>query len=200
MRLLARTRSAHSAGFTLAEVAVTVAIVAIAVTVSLQSLETAKLTAAQTRNMRIAREIGLELMGQIEAGLFREDLETGRGGSVEINPYLIFYYEFTLGDETFLEDEYADEGERFDNWSYQRELDRERDDYDEFDDEEDQEQPFEEVRIKITLPVLREEFTKEIVIERWIPWAQVYGESEEDLEEGEDAPGGDALPDDGGGR
>ena len=183
MRVLPRKRA--NSGFTLAEVAVTVAIVAITITVSLQALEGAKMTSAQTRNMKLARELGLELMGQIESGLFWEDLETGRGGSFAEQGYPDFYYEFTLGDETFYSDEDYEEG-AFDNWAYRRERDREADDYDE--DAEEENQPYEEVSIKVTFPRMREEFTGEVILERWIPWEQVYGPDEEG--ETEDINGG----------
>jgi len=135
--------------------------------------------------MKLARELGLELMGQIESGLFWEDLETGRGGSFAEQGYPDFYYEFTLGDETFYSDEDYEEG-AFDNWAYRRERDREADDYDE--DAEEENQPYEEVSIKVTFPRMREEFTGEVILERWIPWEQVYGPDEEgeteDLNEG----------------
>lgn len=168
-------RSSTGAGFTLAEVAVTLLIVGLVLVLMLEGLNLAKLTAAHTRNSRLARELGLLTLGQIEAGLFWEDLDSGRGGTYAEEGYPDFLYEIALGEDTFLE---PTDDQPFDNWSYAAELERER--YDEDDDLEEVEQPYEKVRVKVTFPPLRE-FSSEVILEQWIPWVQVYGEDEEAL-------------------
>ena len=182
--LRASTGRARSGGFTLAEVAVTLLIVGLVLVLMLEGLNLAKLTAAHTRNSRLARELGLLTLGQIEAGLFWEDHDSGRGGTYAEEGYPDFLYEIALGEDTFLEPE---GDEPFDNWAYERELALER--YEE-DDEEQVEQPYEKVRVKVTFPPLRE-FSSDVVLERWIPWAQVYGEDEETTDTAPAGDGGD---------
>lgn len=172
------------AGFTLAEVVVTIAVVAIALTLAFQSLNVSKLIAAHTRNSKLARELALYTLGQIEAGLFWEDIETGRTGIYEDYPN--YSYELALGDETFIEVD-PNEGP-FDTWAYREEQRRLADDYD-ADAEEEQIQPYEEVRVKVTYPAMRE-FPNEVILERWVRWVQVYGE-EEEVDGDESLPGGD---------
>lgn len=173
-------------GFTLAEVVVTIAVVAIALTLAFQSLNVSKLTAAHTRNSKLARELALYTLGQIEAGLFWEDIETGRTGIYEDYPN--YSYELALGDETFIEVD-PNEGP-FDTWAYREEQRRLADDYD-ADAEEEQIQPYEEVRVKVTYPAMRE-FPNEVILERWVRWVQVYGEEEEvEMDGDESLPGGD---------
>ena len=90
MRTLAKNR--RRGGFTLAEVAVTIAIVGIALTLAMQTLNGATLRAAHTRNMKTARELGLYTLGQIEAGLYWEDIEAGLGASYSELDFPDFYY------------------------------------------------------------------------------------------------------------
>lgn len=190
MRLIARERRGGAgcarAGFTLAEVVVTIAIVAIALTLAFQSLNVSKLTAAHTRNSKLARELALYTLGQIEAGLFWEEIETGRTGVYE--DYPDFSWELALGEETFIERD-PNEGP-FDNWAYREEQRRLADDYDE--EEEEEVQPYEEVRVKVTYPAIRE-FPHEVVLEQWIPWVQVYGEDEEAVDGDETVSEGDEV-------
>ena len=56
--------------------------------------------------------------------------------------------------------------------------------YEDDDEEEDEEtnEPFEKVRIRVTFPQLSER-PAEYVVERWIPWDQVYGPDEEDRDD-----------------
>ena len=70
------TANRARAGFTLAEVAVTLVIVAIGLTLVLQGLNTSKMSAAQTHNRKVARELALLTLGEIEAGLYWEDLNS----------------------------------------------------------------------------------------------------------------------------
>ena len=163
------------AGFTLAEVAVTILIVGIGLVLVLQGLNSAKLTAAHTANLKLARSFGLLTMGQIEAGVFQEDIEDLRGTYAEEGRE-DFFFEVLLGDETFTERD-PDDGP-FDLWSYQR--DQEEDDYDsDLDEDEEATEPYETVQIRITYPKVRE-FTNELILERWVPWEQVYGPSEDE--------------------
>lgn len=181
MRLPASSRS----GFTLAEVAVTIAIVAISLTLSMQILNGATITAANTRNQKIARELGLYTLGQIESGLYWEDVENGFGGTYADLDRPEYSFEVVLGDDAFMDEVDSYDPDRpFDNWAYQREREMDSDDYD-----EEAAQPFEKVKIRVTYPPLRE-FPNTVDLERWIPWEQVYGP--EAAEDG-DLPPGDAT-------
>ena len=80
MRIPIRTHD-RAAGFTLAEVAVTLVIVAITLTLVLQALTNAKLTAANTRNIKLARDLGLLTLGQVEAGLLQDEIRDFYSGS-----------------------------------------------------------------------------------------------------------------------
>ena len=157
-------------GFTLAEVAVTIAVVGLALVWMLQALNTAKVTAAYTRNLKLSRELALLRLGQIEAGLFREELDSERllgTFADEGNPD--FSYEVVIGDEAFLElDESG--GPVFDNWREERL----RDD----DDDEPAEQPYERVQVKVIFPPIQD-LKNELVLERWLPWKQVHPDEEE---------------------
>lgn len=164
-------------GFTLVEVAVTVLIVGISLTLALQTLNGATLRAGHTRNMKTARELGLYTLGQIESGLTWDYIDDGLAGSYSELDYPNFYYEVALGDESFIDAETDDRQRPFDNRAYQRELERQRDDYDE-EAEEAAKQPYEKVRIKVTFPTFRE-YENHLTLERWIPWEQVYGPDEE---------------------
>jgi hypothetical protein len=173
------TSSRVRGGFTLAEAAITIAVVGIALSYTMKSLNNATFTAAQTRNVRLARELGMMTLGEISAGVWWDDIEMTRTGSYAGQDHADYYFEIALGDEQFSES--ADDGtERpFDNWAYREEQRREAEDYDE-DAESEEVQPYEKVRIKIQFPKLLE-FEHEITLERWIPWAQVYGPDDEAL-------------------
>jgi prepilin-type N-terminal cleavage/methylation domain-containing protein len=178
-----RARSAARGGFTLAEVAVTIVIVGIGLVLALQGLNTAKLTAAHTRNLKLARELGLLTLGQIAGGMFQEDIDEGLVGTYADEGYPDFSFEVALGDEGFAPEE--TDPRRFDNWQAIRE--QKEEDADE--DEEEQEQPFERVKIKIVFPAMRE-LPGELVLEQWIPWTQVYGEDEDAAPADQAAEGG----------
>src|SRR6185295_11292020 len=68
-------------GFTLVEVAVTILIVGMTMLWLLQGLNSAKMTSAQTRNMKLARDLALMTLGQVASGQFRDDIENGLSGS-----------------------------------------------------------------------------------------------------------------------
>jgi len=174
-------------GFTLAEVAVTIVIVGIGMLLVLQGLNTAKMTAAHTRNFKLARELALLTLGQVASGQFQEDIENGLVGSYAEEGYPDFSFEVIVGDQTFTEEQ---EYGVFDSWRAARE----RREEEEEDDEEakEREEPFEKVKIRITFPQIRvaeQELKNELVLEEWIPWKQVYGLSEEELA-AEDGAGG----------
>ena len=181
-------------GFTLAEVAVTLLIVGIGLVYVLQGINAAKITALYTYQKKVAREMATLTLGQIESGLFWEEVDVGGDtiqGTYAEEGYEAYEWEVVFGREeeftTRLDSDYDDPYDprssgRFDSLTYRRKLEAERDDDDE--DELASEEPFEEVRIRVTLAA---EFggRELITLERWVPWKLVYGESEEDTAEEE---------------
>lgn len=187
------------AGFTLAEAAITIAVVGIALSYTLKSLNNATFTAAQTRNVRLARELGMMTLGEISAGLWWDEIEFTRTGSYAEQDYPNYYFEIAVGDEEFVETDDLNDGETpFDNWAHREELRQQDEDYDP-DAESEEVQPYEKVRIKIQFPKLAD-FNNEITLERWIPWQQVYGAEEEEVTADEESGGGlgDAIGETGG--
>ena len=163
-------RSLRAAGFTLAEVAVTIVIVGIGLLMVLQGLNTAKITAANTRNYKLARDLALVTLGQIESGEFQKDIQNGLSGSYADQGYQDFTYEVIVGDASFRE---KSDTSTFDSWApTQAQLDQQQKDK---DSDQTQQQPFEKVKIRITYPKMAE-FPNELVLERWMPWTQVYGD------------------------
>lgn len=172
------------AGFTLAEVAVTLVIVGVAMVLVLQGLNTAKLLAAHTHNKKTARELALVTLGEIESGLYWEDMDDQLDGSYSEEGYPKFRWTVVFGDEQFpttLREHGEQEGWLPNRGAARDEYADERDD----DDDEDAEEPYERVKIRVEFPafyVYDEEFD-EFILERWVPWVQVYGEDEEDAAE-----------------
>ncbi len=163
-----RTRA--RSGFTLAEVAVTIVIVGITLVYVMQGLNTSKMTAALTRNQKLARDLGLFTLGQIESGLLRDDLETGMVGSYSEEGYPDFNWEIAVGDDA-LQDTSTEKP--YDSWApTDKELDEKSK-----EDEEAAEEPYEKIRVRVTFPRVLE-FSNELTLERWMPWKQVYGEAE----------------------
>jgi hypothetical protein len=165
---------------------VTIVIVGIGMLLVLQGLNSAKMTAAQTRNTKLSRDLALLTLGQVASGMFQEDIENGLSGTYAEEGYPQFSYEVIVGDLTFTTDDYGSGG-NFDTWEHQRQLEADqkaRDSRDEKEDPKDREEPFEKVKIKVTfLPKIRvgeQELKNELVLEQWIPWRQVYGQNEED--------------------
>lgn len=173
-------------GFTLAEVAVTIAVVGLALVWMLQALNTAKVTAAHTRNLKLARELALLTLGQIESGLYAEEITGDRiEGTYAEEGYPDFSFEAIIGEANFMPEP---DDPAFDNWLEERRQ-AEQDD----EDEEDVEQPYDKVRIKVSFPPLQD-LPAELEIERWLPWDQLHpSEEEESGASGDagDAPGGD---------
>jgi prepilin-type N-terminal cleavage/methylation domain-containing protein len=183
-----RCRPAHArAGFTLAEVAVTLLIVSIGLVLVLQGLTTAKVSAAETHYRKVARELALLTLGRVESGLFWEELDGDGGtltGTYVEEGYEDFHYELVFGEEDFSErsERYDKNSNYHDSWEYAREREREQSERDDKnggqdDDEEQAEEPFEKVRIRVGYPQLTDRESS-LVLERWMPWEQVYGAKE----------------------
>ncbi|MCY2961508.1 MAG: type II secretion system protein [Planctomycetota bacterium] len=169
------TRDLRRSGFTLAEVAVTIVIVGIALVLVLQGLNTSKVTAAHTRNQKLARDLGLYTLGQIESGLLRDDLESGMVGNYAEEGYPDFNWEIAVGDDALRQTNQSQDG-KFDSWAPTAAEEEAKKDKNK---DEDAEEPFEKIRIRVTYPKIRE-FENELTLERWIPWKQAYGEAEGD--------------------
>lgn len=176
-------RAPHGAraGFTLAEVAVTLLIVSIGLVLVLQGLSTAKVSAAETHFRKVARELALLTLGRVEAGLFWEELDgdgTTLTGTYAEEGYEDFHYELVFGEEDFSQssERSGRESSYHDSWEYERERERERRERenDNGDDEDQTEEPFEKVRIRVSYPRLTEREST-LTLERWMPWQQVYG-------------------------
>lgn len=184
----ARTRQA---GFTLAEAAITIALVALTLSVMLQILQGTKFTTAHTRATRIARSMALQTIGEIESGQRWDDIEFLHSGSYGDYGYPEFTFDVALGDEGLPEYDDEADGRPFDNWAEREERERElADERDENEDDEELEptEPFEKVRVRVTFPRFGD-LPSELVLERWIPWEQVYGREEEEEEEDAEAAG-----------
>lgn len=158
------------AGFTLAEVAVTIAVVGLALVWMLQALNAAKVTAAQTRNLKLARELALLTLGQVESGLFEEDLDDETlAGTYAEEGYSDFAYEVVIGDANF---QPPPDSEAFDNWLDERQRALAQD-----DGEDEAEQPYEKVQVKVIFPPIGE-LENELIMERWLPWEQLHPSEE----------------------
>lgn len=163
-------RGTRTGGFTLAEVAVTIALVGLALVYMLQSLNTAKITAAYTRNLKLSKELALLTLGRIESGVYEEEIENDRlDGTYAEEGYPEFYFEVVIGEQNFMIE--PEEGQFFDNWRYERESDE--------DDDDEAEQPYEKVRVKVTSPQIRE-LKNDLLIERWLPWSQLHPPEDSD--------------------
>jgi prepilin-type N-terminal cleavage/methylation domain-containing protein len=168
-------------GFTLVEVAVTLVIVGITLLWVLEGLNRAKMTAAHTHNSKLAAELAMQTLAEIESGLYWEDIdEHGMGGNYAEEGYESFGYEVVLGDDTFPDVSEDKDPEVYDTFDARREEEEEaRRDSESEEDEEVVEEAYEHVKIRVTFPKTTEE-RPEVILERWIPWKQVYGEEEEE--------------------
>ncbi len=179
-----RVRGSAKGGFTLAEVAVTIVIVGIGMLLVLQGLNTAKMSAVQTKNLKLSRELALFTLGQIASGLYQDEIEKGLHGSYAQEGFPDFAFDVAVGDVTLPATEgssnYGDGS--YDSWNRPNETmtDEEKERRDK-DPKEVTDQPYEKVKIKVTFPTIRiekEELKHELVLEQWIPWKQVYGSNE----------------------
>jgi len=174
----ARRRAGTRGGFTLAEVAVTLVIVGIGLTYCLQGFAASRSSAQQTRNLKLSRELGLVMLGQLQAGMFWEDLDHNDQrieGSFAEEGYAEFHYELVIGDETFRDrepDDFNQYRDRWDNWRHDEQQDEEN------EEDEETEQPYEKAMLRVTFPKTGE-YTDELVLERWVPWAQVHPSEDE---------------------
>jgi prepilin-type N-terminal cleavage/methylation domain-containing protein len=181
-------------GFTLAEVAVTIVIVGIGLTLILQGLNASQLTATHTRNMRLARELALRTLGEISSGLWWEDIESTSDGVYE--DYPDFSWEVALGDEPFVNDDLDEDAT--DTWAERDRLRKERDDRarekaaeeGKSEDDTEPQEAYEKVKVRVRFPKMQE-LPDHLDLELWVPWEQVYGpteESEAAAKEAKDSP------------
>lgn len=189
-----RRPASARAGFTLAEVMVTLMIVAIGLVLVLEGLQRSKISAAQTHNRKVARQLAQLTVGQLEAGLFWEELDGASKDEVLTGTYAEegyedFHYEMVLGQEEFRDESsrYDDRGYH-DSWEYERQRERRLTD-DEDEDDEEAAEPFQKVRIRVSYPNFGEQASS-FVLERWIPWELVYGSEGEGAKASEDSTSG----------
>ena len=197
MRLPSRRSSAHgvasssTAGFTLVEAALTLAIVALVLVTVLQGMEGAKLSAYQTRQKKTAYELAQAMLGEITVGLWRDELESGMNGNFAEQDEPDFLWELALGEDVLEEQGEDDDDRPFDNFAARRdweERNRSDTEEEEYEDGEAPEEPFEKIRIRVTFQKVKN-FSNEIVLEKWAPWEEIYGPSEDEA----DGFGGDAA-------
>jgi prepilin-type N-terminal cleavage/methylation domain-containing protein len=181
-------------GFTLVEVAVTLIIVGITLLWVLEGMNRAKMTAAQTHNSKLAAELALQTLAEIESGLYWEEIdENGLTGNYAEEGYEAFTFEVVVGDETFTDLSEEEAGTLpYDTFAEKlkakKEAERDADEDPEDEEEEEVEEVYERVKIRVTFPRMTEE-KPEVVLERWIPWRQVYGETEEEAAAAEGGAG-----------
>ncbi|MCA9002237.1 MAG: hypothetical protein KDB61_09950 [Planctomycetes bacterium] len=168
----------NRAGFTLAEAAITIALVGLTITYTLRALTAAQTTAAHTHEVKLAREMALRTLGEIGTGQFLVDGNEVLTGTYdeEVAPYMS--YEVAFGEATLptrdgTQDDSYDKP--FDNWQA-REQYRAENDLDE--PVEGEHEPFEKVVIRVTFPK-HSDLPDFIELESWIPWEQVYGPDED---------------------
>ena len=166
------------AGFTLVEIAVTLLIISVGLTMCVESLFVAKHQASHTRNLKLARELGTMTLGQIESGIYQDEIQSGWSGSYAQEGYVDFYFEVLLGEEAFEETEPEQLNDYHDSFADRRER-REDEARDRDEDEEDVEEPYEKVKLRVSFPQTKE-FKNYLILESWMPWEQVHGATEED--------------------
>ena len=182
-------------GFTLAEVAVTIALIGLALAWMLQVLNASKLTAAYSRNLKLSRELALLTLGQIESGQFSDDLDDERfEGTYAEEGYPDFSFEVVLGDENFRPD--PTDQRAFDNWEAERQRREREERAEESEDSEGEEEDpaYEKIQVKVTFPKVQD-MRNEYILERWLPWRQLHPDDAEGAEAGAGASeGGDDAP------
>lgn len=177
-------RTSLRRGFTLAEVAVTIALIGLALAWMLQVLNASKLTAAYSRNLKLSRELSLLTLGQIESGQYADDLDNERiEGTYAEEGYPDFAFEVVIGDENFRPD--PTDQRAFDNWQAERSR-REREqraEEGEQSEEEEEDQAYEKIQIKVTFPKVQD-MRNEYILERWLPWRQLHPDEAGEAEAG----------------
>ena len=190
MKPLHRTPPARRAGFTLAEVAVTLVIVGIALTFIVQGLQGSQLQAAHTRNLKLARDLALEILGQVESGQLREELD-GNSYTSTLPDHPDFSYEILLGEDEEFDDAPDAADGPYDSFAARRQRAEDVEEDSESDeDEEEVEEPYQRVQVRVSFPRFGD-LSAHVTLEALVPWEQVYGPKEED---GEAAGGEDSLP------
>ncbi|MEO0649905.1 MAG: type II secretion system protein [Planctomycetota bacterium] len=172
-----------AAGFTLAEVAVTILIVGGALTLLVQGLNNAKFEAAYTRNLKVARELAVTTLGEIAGGVYAEDLENDDriDGTYADFGYEQFSFEVLIGTDN----EFTDADDAYDNDDTRLPYDtvrarREREDEERDDEDEDEvEEPYETVRIRVQFPQIKE-YKCELELEQWMEWSLIHGSPEDE--------------------
>ena len=190
------------AGFTLAEAAITIALVGLTITYTLQALSSAQTTAAHTHELKLAREMALRTLGEIATGRYQAEMNDVIQGSYPEDEAPYMRYQIAFGEATLpRHGDPRDEYDRntVDNWENRRRWEDDQSDGEEDTTEED----YEVVKIRVIFPKHSEELDDFIEFEAWIPWDQVYGAEEEneegaaDGESGENGSSGDGGPTDG---
>jgi len=177
-------RAGRKGGFTLVEVAVALVIVGIGMTFCLQALQTAKMQAAHTRNFKLARELAVMTLGQIEAGLYQEEVQSGYTGSYAQEGYPDFHFEIMLGEDSFEQEDYEYSSDAYHDSFEARRQRRLEEAEDLGEDEEDIQEPYEVVKIRVVFPRVLE-YRNYLDVESWLDWEQVYGDEEEGTSDGE---------------
>jgi type II secretory pathway pseudopilin PulG len=201
-----KPRARPEAGFTLAEVAVTLVIVSFTLVLVLQGINVARSTAFNSHNRKAARELALLTLGRIESGLFWEDLDGDTGsfaGTYAEEGYEAFSFEVSIGEDLPVQEDAGKDG-YFDTYAYRRNQELERQ-QDEEGSTADEETPFgsgstggsyERISVRVTFPVMGEG-SNELQLERWIPLEQVYGSDPEESSDAEEDSGGSKGGEDG---
>ncbi|QDU67191.1 hypothetical protein Pla86_22690 [Planctomycetes bacterium Pla86] len=156
----------------------TIVIVGVALVMLVEGLNKSKFEAAHTRNLKVARELALMTLGEIAGGEWREEIEDGLDEQTYADQgYPLFHWEVLVGDEQFPELEDVESNLPYDAIEARRE--REREQLEDSDgDEELLEEPYEQVRIRVTFPTTGR-YKGELMLEQWIEWELVYGKPEE---------------------
>lgn len=189
-----RRRPGPEDGFTLAEAAVTIAIVSIVLLMVVQGLQSATRKAYYTKVRKTAHELAQGLLGEVRCGLYRDEMDTEMSGTFADQDEPDYRWEIVVGEDVF--EDRDDEDRPFDNFAERRRREDEREESFFGSEEEDEEQtePFEKVKVKVIFPVMDEEQEDELILEAWVPWVEIYGpEEEEELGEGSAAGGGGAA-------
>ncbi|MFT5197486.1 MAG: type II secretory pathway pseudopilin PulG [Planctomycetota bacterium] len=172
------SNSRSASGFTLAEAAITIALVGLTITYTLRALTAAQTTAAHTHEVKLAREMALRTLGEVATGLFLVDGNEVLTGTYdeEVAPYMA--YEVAFGDavlSTRSQDRNSSDYDKpFDNWRSREEY---RQETDTEDDLAGDHEPFEKIVIRVSFPK-HSDLPDFIELESWIPWEQVYGPDE----------------------
>jgi type II secretory pathway pseudopilin PulG len=194
------SKQRSGSGFTLAEAAITIALVGLTITYTLRALTAAQTTAAHTHEVKLAREMALRTLGEVATGQFLVDGNEVLTGTYdeEVAPYMA--YSVAFGDAvlpTRSQDKNSYD-KPFDNWRARDDYRQETDSQEELDGDHE---PFEKIVIRVSFPK-HSDLPDFIELESWIPWEQVYGPDDEldELLEGDGAQAGDAPQEDDGSR